>query len=242
MMKTPNFTFDEAKHLYTLDGKPLTGVTTILGVVAKPALIQWAANEAVKSVKNNVSRFAPSSSMFLMDELDAVLEEAKYAHRKKKESAGDFGTNVHLAIENHIKGIEQPQLTEQENVAFQNFLTWAKNENVTFKESELRLYSRKHWYAGTCDLVMEIGGKTWIGDIKTSSGIYPEYFWQTSAYQLAIQELGLYPEVEGHVIVNVKKDGNVQVERSYGYERNVKAFLACLDIYRIKETLKEEMK
>ena len=45
-----NFTFDEARHLYKLDGKPLTGVTTILGVLAKP-LTQWAANCAVDHLK-----------------------------------------------------------------------------------------------------------------------------------------------------------------------------------------------
>ena len=37
-------TFDAKKHVHTLDGKNLTGVTTVLSVIAKPALIQWAAD------------------------------------------------------------------------------------------------------------------------------------------------------------------------------------------------------
>ena len=88
-----NFKFDEKEHLYTLDGKPLTGVTTVLSVIAKPALIQWSANQAVEYVKEHLTS---------LDDLDAVLKEAKVAHRKKKESAGDVGKAVHKAIENWI--------------------------------------------------------------------------------------------------------------------------------------------
>ena len=40
------YQFSEEGHLHILDGKALTGVTTILGVIAKPALIQWSADEA----------------------------------------------------------------------------------------------------------------------------------------------------------------------------------------------------
>ena len=40
------FTFDEKRHRYYLDGKAMTGCTTVLGVIAKPALIQWAADKA----------------------------------------------------------------------------------------------------------------------------------------------------------------------------------------------------
>ena len=42
------FVFDEKEHAYFLNGKPMLGCTSVLGVIAKPALIQWAANEAVK--------------------------------------------------------------------------------------------------------------------------------------------------------------------------------------------------
>ena len=47
-----NFTFNKEEHYYELDGKRMYGITTILGVIAKPALIQWAANMAVEYVMN----------------------------------------------------------------------------------------------------------------------------------------------------------------------------------------------
>ena len=44
----------EKNHNYYADEKgekPYTGVTTILGVISKNAIIQWASNEACKRVK-----------------------------------------------------------------------------------------------------------------------------------------------------------------------------------------------
>ena len=34
--------FDPIKHTYMVDGKKLASVTGVLGVIAKPALINWA--------------------------------------------------------------------------------------------------------------------------------------------------------------------------------------------------------
>jgi hypothetical protein len=242
-----DYEFDEVKHIHKLRGKALTGVTTILGMKAKPALIQWSANEAVKYIENHVviahvnAATGVGSIEFDMA-FTELLEKAKYAHRQKKEGAADFGTHVHNAIEVWIKEKKLPDtLTPEEQVAFDNFKEWAETEKVEFLESEMPVYSEKCWVGGICDFVAKINDKVWIGDIKTSSAIYPEYFWQTSAYQLAMQELGMYPEIEGHVIVNVKKNGKVDVERSYSYERNVRGFLACLELYRIDEALKLEL-
>lgn len=243
-------TFDEPQHRYELDEKPITGVTTILGMKAKPQLIPWAARTATDYIKTQLVDCETVDGKYVINKewLDLVVDRATNKHSEKKEGAADFGTHVHLACE--IYALEQmgkehepmPTLTEDEEVAFGNFVSWVKENNVKFLESEIIVYSEEHWYSGTCDFVAEIDGKIWIGDIKTSSAIYPEYFWQTSAYQLALQERGTYPNIEGHVIVNVKKDGRVDVERSYGFERNVEAFKACLTLYRVSESGKKELK
>lgn len=225
------FKFDEAEHVYTLDGKPLTGVTTILGVIAKPSLIQWSATMACDFVKDNLKA---------MEQLEAVLKDAKVAHRKNKEKAGDVGTLAHKACERWIKGESKEKALDhvpEANLAmvqkmFDNFVKWSEDNKVEFLESEVRVYSEKYWYAGTCDLVLRINGEVYIGDIKTSSGIYPEAFYQTSAYQVALQELGLYPNVKGHVIINLKKDGKIDVKFSELFEEDRKAFMGALAIYR----------
>lgn len=235
-MEKDNFVFDEKKHLYKLNDKPLTGVTTILNVIAKPALIPWAVKTMEDWIKTNCKKLPGKYGWEVTEE---ELKEAKSAHRKKMEKAGDIGTEAHKWIENWIKKIDQPE-PENEMVKkmVNHFMTWARDNKVEFLESEKRVYSKKHWFAGTCDLVLKKDGKIYIGDLKTSSGIYPEYFWQTAGYQLAIQEMGNYPKIEGHIIINCTKTGNIEVKEYYGYEKNKEAFLACLTIYRVLEELK----
>ena len=95
------YEFDARKHAHTLNGKPLMGVTTVLSVISKPALIQWSANMACDYVKDNLTDIT---------QLENVLLEARTAHRKKKETAGDWGTGVHKAIEEWIKEKKLPEL------------------------------------------------------------------------------------------------------------------------------------
>jgi hypothetical protein len=46
--------FSEARHVYTLDGKHVPGVTTIIGVLDKSnALTKWAAGEVARYVAEN---------------------------------------------------------------------------------------------------------------------------------------------------------------------------------------------
>ena len=94
--------FNAKQHAYKLDGKPLTGVTTILSVIAKPALINWSANMAVSYIKANLSKGIKTGDW------DKIFAEAKIAHTKKKEKAGDVGTMAHEWIENYIKGEKKP--------------------------------------------------------------------------------------------------------------------------------------
>jgi len=146
-----SFEFNEKSHRYTLDGKPLTGVTTVLGVIAKPALIQWAANMAVDYVEG-----APLWAIGCEYKLDGkeytitqvVLDEARKAHVRKKEEGGKKGTDIHKWIESWI-GDKEPKLPEPEDeVAFKQiaeFLNWANKEKVEFLESEKRMYSEELW-------------------------------------------------------------------------------------------------
>lgn len=230
----PVFAFDKGKHIYTLDGKPLTGVTTILKVIAKPALIGWAANKVAEYIRTNCE-VDPEDGVYYVSPEE--LEMAKNAHVKSKEDAGAAGTEVHEIIEGLIKNaIENNDgfLTEKshENSQVNNFLVWANGVNIKFLESEKRLYSTKYWYAGTADIICEIDGKKYIGDIKTSSGIYPEYFIQGTAYAHAAQEMGLYDDFHGVIIINLKKKGGIEVKQNFDMEGNFDCFIAALTLYR----------
>jgi len=229
------YAFNEKRHLHTLDGVALTGCTTVLSVVAKPALIQWAANMAVNHIRDSYQPLMP------LDKWEEILEEAREAHCKRKTDAGTWGTEMHALIEKHIKG-EKPIVPAGHFKAWENFLDWEKKNKIKFLESEKNIYSEKHWLGGIVDFVCEIDGDVWIGDIKTSgSGIYAEHFWQCAGYQLMLQEMGLYPNIKGYIILNLKENGKMLEKRSVSNGDNTKAFLSCLEIYRIKEKISNQI-
>ena len=222
------YKFDDKNHIHILDDKPLHGVTTVLSVISKPQLISWAARMATEYVRDNLKS---------MDDLEIVLEEAKNAHRRKKEKAGDWGTAVHLAIEEWIKDNKEPKLKGEQKMVFDKFKNWAKENKVEFLESEKHLYSKELWVGGIVDLVLMMDGKKYIGDIKTSSGIYNEAFFQMGAYDLCLREMGGYEDIEGYLVINLKKDGTIDFKRADNMEINRQAFLAALTLYKIINSL-----
>jgi len=235
-VESSSFIFDEKKHLYTLDGSPLIGVTSVLEIIAKPSLIQWAANETVKYIRENCSwnQTEPGDGMYRVTEED--LNQAKTAHRRKKDDAASKGTDTHSIVENFVvqcleRYAGKPFAAYPDSI--KPFAEWAQKNNVTFLAAEKRMYSKNYWFAGTCDLIFEMNWKRYIGDIKTNNAIYWPMFFQTAAYQLMHEEM--YPDVsfDGNMIINLRKDGGFEVKESYAYETNKQAFLHALGLYKI---------
>ena len=221
------FQFSEEAHLYILDGKPLTGVTTILSVIAKPALISWAANQVAEWIRANCG--ADDNGVWFVSEAD--LETARKAHAQRKKDAGNIGTKAHDWIERYIKamiaGKPFPPIEIDIAPITDNFLKWVEDNQITFLESGKRLYSREHWYAGTCDLVYLKDGKKYIGDVKTSSGIYGrEYYFQMAGYQIALEENG-EKDIFGSTIIRCGKYGSFEVKDSFDLESDKAGFLAA---------------
>lgn len=244
------YEFNKAKHLHLLDGKALTGCTTVLSVVAKPALIQWAANMAVDYIKEHraVLNVKIDGVEYPILTTETLLEEARKAHCKRKKEAGDYGTRTHEEVELIVnRAIKESEglitgHTVGESKPISNFVEWAIQNKVKFLESEKNIYSEQLWIGGIVDLVVEIDGQVWIGDVKTSgSGIYPENFWQCAGYQLMLNNMNLYPNIAGYLILNLKESGEFIEKRSISNEENKEAFLACLKIYRIQEKLKNQI-
>jgi len=233
-MEKYKFTEKTHRHELLVDGKwkRLTGCTTVLGVLAKPALIQWSADMACKYIKEN----------YKGDKLDEILAEARIAHRKKKEEAGIKGTNIHAICEGIIKesidtGFVTTTPKMRENPQIKHFLDWSLKNKVKFLESEKHIYSEKLFLGGIVDFICEIDGDVWLGDIKTSSGIYSEAVAQIAGYHIMLEEMGLYPNVKGYVVVNLRKDGTFEEKRSISNEDCKDFFLSALNIYRKKSKI-----
>ena len=54
--------------------------------------------------------------------------------------------------------------------------------------------------------------------------------------------MGLYPNIKGHIILNLKKDGSFNEKRSMENKNNKKAFLSALLLYRVKAKVEEKLK
>ena len=211
-----NFTFNKENHYYELDGKRMYGVTTILQMIAKPALIPWAVKMAVDYIKNNCKQNQLIKYLVHLADLDA----AKSAHRKKKEDAGAKGTDAHELIEGFIlDGIDNNKgkiFGQSDNEQVNHFISWATRNDIVFLASEKRLYSESMWVAGTTDMVFIKDGKKYVGDIKTSSAIYPEHFYQMAAYRMMLEEMG-ENGFDGSVVIRIGKDGKFNKEKNILY-------------------------
>ena len=246
------------------------GPTTALGVLDKPLLVPWASKMAVKDLgyyeKQN---WTPDGYVRVPEEMQAkgfermesilqriktmdskeyweALHQAKGAHRRGKEEAGDSGTLVHQFVEDYInwtmgKGAKptMPKLPKVKEGA-QAWLRWIKSVgDIKFTLSEQKIYSRTHTYAGTLDFACVIDGVPMMGDLKTSNFFDPKMFWQISAYQFA--RLEEFPEerYDRQILVRCGKDGSLEVKTSDRYQQSTEAFLACWVIWKENNQLKK---
>ena len=233
----PEFTFDEITHRYYLDGKPLLGTTTVLGSINKPALVPWAAKMTAEHIKEVWKK----NKDYTTQEINDHLKEAKNAWKGNRDSAAKKGTDIHALCEDYINATIAGEdfNTEEEQVLA--FIKWATNNEVEFLGAEKRVYSETYKVAGTYDFKCIIGGKTYMGDIKTTSGIYDRTpFAQCSAYQAMETEMetGVFGEGEivGRVIVNLKKKGGFfegdDVYYSDDFDKDISIFLGAYNIYK----------
>jgi len=229
---TIQLSFDDKKHIYSEGGKPVDGVTGILRVIAKPALIQWSANQAVEYIERAWSSLDDEVQMKQM------FNEAKYAHRKTADTAATIGTLVHEWIERHIQGVKQLEpKNKQIKQCVEAYLEWEKMLKPEYLDTERIVYSRKNRFAGRFDVLLKMDGSTYITDIKTSTGIYPDYWLQLAGYRIAYQE-EVCKRVDGLMIIRIGKDGKLEYRVQNNEEEALRlAFTNALHLHRALKRL-----
>lgn len=225
--------FNDAVHAYKWAGKFVPGVTTILRCISKPALINWAAGCASDHWLKEITAGNK--------DLASIHKAAKSSHTKKTEAAGDIGKNVHHYAECFFKKRDLPELlTDQAKRGAEAFHSWIDAHHVKIKASELLVFSKEHYYAGTCDFIAEIDGILGVGDIKTGSGIYPDMRFQVAGYQHALQEeKGIKFPVRWIVRFD-KPTGNFEVKTYYDFDLDFFGFKAALDLHRTLQAMNEK--
>jgi hypothetical protein len=193
------------------NGNRVVGVTTVLNVLDKPALVKWANNLGLQGLDSN----------------------------KYRDKMADVGTITHLRILSHLKGIE-PDLSEYSQSDIKtsdncmlSYYEWEKHHKLEPICIETPLVSDRYGYGGTPDFVGLIDGRLEIIDYKTGNGIYGSAYYQVAAYRQMAQELG--HNVEHARILRIGRDENEGFEERLvtKFDDEFQLFLRCLDIYNL---------
>lgn len=185
--------YRDPSHRYwwlTEEGKrPLVSVSSVLGVLDKPALIHWAWN----------------------------LGREGRDFRDERNKASTRGTSVHDAAELLATTGKPPKLAdfpEDDRGYVQALASWWLTVRPTVIATEVIVASLEHGYAGRFDLLCEIDGKRCLRDYKTSRSIHAvEMFAQLEAYELAATESG-HPPTDSRGIVRLGEDGTFEEAES----------------------------
>ena len=219
-------------------GIPVPGVTSILQVISKPALIAWAAGCASDFWRAAVTE---AEDKITPEEIETWHKTAKNAHRTISKSAADIGTEVHKYAECTLKGLPRPELKSLDATnAAHAFESWVAEHKVEPIHLERIIFSQEHWYAGTCDFVGRIDGRLSLLDFKTSSGIWPEFRLQVAAYQKAFEE-ETGEKIDDRLIVRFdKKTGAFEAVKLFDVERDFNGLKQALLLSRTIKQIEEE--
>jgi len=228
--------FDERKHVYRVNGKTVPGVTGILGVISKPALVPW----AVKMCGEYLAKTLKPGIQLDEVEIARLINEMKRRYKDVTAEAADIGTHVHKWAEQHAKGENPPwPVNPQVRSGVEAYCAWLEAHHVEPVFVERRIYSRVREFAGTVDLVAKIDGRLCIADFKTSSALYDEMRLQLAAYQYALEEEHENMIFAARYVLRFPKDGGqFEAHELQNYERDLTAFLAALELSRTLNAIK----
>ncbi|NUS56224.1 MAG: hypothetical protein HOV66_15400, partial [Streptomycetaceae bacterium] len=170
--------FNAKAHRYWLDGKPIPGVTTLLGKgLPKPALPYWAAKCVAEYVVDNPDQVEQIRSLGRGPAVAAL----KAIPWQARDEAAVRGTDVHKLAEEIIHGREVA-VPEHLVAHVEGYTRWLDEFEVSPILTERPVGHRALWYAGTFDAIVRIGEETWGLDWKTSKGVYGSTALQVAAY------------------------------------------------------------
>jgi len=229
--------FDEARHRFTANGKPVfPSVTGATGVIDKSRpLIFWAVKLSKNFLMANLQTLIDDTKG---DKIAALIEEASKQHTIKKQEAADVGTQAHEWFKQFIKAKSKkdwPVIPKDPQVynGVTAFLKWVDEYEVEFKSSEKLVYSKKHKYAGIMDAEAVIKRKFSVVDFKTSKGIFPEMRFQVAGYRGASEEeSGKKYSGDNWIARFDKETGEFEAHPFTEQDEDFKAFLNALELKR----------
>lgn len=207
---------NEPGRFYDISGVGrLPSVTTILGVISKPGLMNWQAKHgALKAL--NVMEKLKEKSPFIHDTIRAELGDNFFRDGNSLAAeAADYGTQAHSVIEKILKDdmgavtVLMDRAPTPVQKAVGSFLRWRDKTKFEVIKTESVVHSKKFGYAGTVDAIGKTVNGITLGDWKTSKRIYAEYSLQTVAYKYAAEEMS-GEQIPNVMIFRFGKDGSFE--------------------------------
>ena len=194
-------------------GERVPGVTTILGLLDKPAIHYWIAD----------------------------ITKQGYDWTKYRDDKGDIGSLAHAMIMAELKGevidtleYSKVQIDQAEN-CYLSWLEWRKGRGMKHICIETPLVSERHQFGGTPDYLGWIDGLLVLGDYKTG-GIWREAYIQTCAYRELLIENG-YETPEKIIILGIPRSEDEKFQEIL-YTSFYAGWEAFLCLSRLNELLK----
>lgn len=206
------------KNIYkTKDGTLVPGVTTIINLLDKPALIQWAWK---------------------------LGKEGK-DWKTERDSAGDIGTLVHELVMSYwtkeevdLSGYTLEQCDMARTCA-EKIHSWTDLEDIEPILVEIPLVSEVYKFGGQPDLYAKVNGKNRLIDIKTSSGIYDSHWLQNAAYGILLRVARGF-KVDEYQILWLPKHNDFACPLRTNLSTEKKIFKNLLKIYHYRQSIKKE--
>lgn len=195
-----------ANQYYSKTRELLPGCTTVCNILDKPQLLDWAWK---------------------------LGQEGK-DWREQRDSAGDVGTLVHQIILDFWKGraIKTNKLDVASKKCLEAFLAWVKPSQFSPVILEQPFVSEKLKFGGQPDALFKVDGKYRLQDIKTSKGIWENYWYQLAGYDILLRENGY--KVDEYQILRIGKDGSLEAPIRMELNREKEIFKHLLAVYKLR--------
>lgn len=234
MNLVPLYTVDliakDDKHFYAVNDSPnwLGGVTGVLGMISKAALVPWASKESVGYIERTLAKV--QGFKLTPRFLERLFSRAKKQPHFVKETAariGTFGHNVFDSIIKVEKDIPGP------TPFLESFLYWMKTEKLRIVGGDTKVASLIYSYGGSLDvLLQDENGRYVIGDFKTGKYLYDTHAYQVAAYSQAFMETyGIDYRPEGIILRFVKDKPDYERREINDINTSFAGFKAALDLF-----------
>ena len=225
-------------RFYTWEGLEYPSVTSVRNLAGMPFKLNiWRTNQVIDRA---MTKYTDLGAMLARGgDPKAVASWLRKAADEKRDAAANLGTRVHDAA---ASGKTLAEVSADVAPFLAQYLHFLDHSGIEILVSERQVWNLTIGYAGTFDLIgrFKRTGKTFMIDLKTGTGTYPEHALQLEAYargefvgeddKVDRKASAILAQVEGRAILHLRPEGwTFQTIDPAQYGRLWMSFTSLLD-------------